>query len=116
MTQAAFTVLSPFRTAFNFIADAWNNTVGSLSFKVPGWVPGLGGKGFSMPHIPHFETGGIMPYTGLAVLHAGETVIPPGQAPRTGPAVVIQSAHFHSGVDVDLFMRQAAWAVQTQKV
>jgi hypothetical protein len=35
----------PFRTAFNFIADAWNNTIGRLSWSVPGWVPGIGGKG-----------------------------------------------------------------------
>jgi hypothetical protein len=107
---------SPFRTAFNFVADAWNNTVGSISFKVPGWVPGLGGKGFSMPHILHFQAGGIMPYTGLAYLHKDETVIPAGTPARAGPAVVINTAHFSSEVDVDLFMRRAAWTVQTQRV
>ena len=39
-------------TAFNAIARAWNNTVGSLSFEVPGWVPGLGGKGWDVPDLP----------------------------------------------------------------
>lgn len=51
----------PFRTAFNAIARMWNNTVGRLSFTVPGWVPGLGGKGFSMPNIPTLHRGGIVP-------------------------------------------------------
>lgn len=51
----------PFRLAFNFIADAWNNTVGRLSWSVPGWVPGLGGKTISAPKLPHFHTGGIVP-------------------------------------------------------
>jgi hypothetical protein len=37
---------------FNAIARAWNNTVGSLEFEVPGWVPGLGGKGWSVPNLP----------------------------------------------------------------
>jgi hypothetical protein len=57
-----------------------------------------------------------MPYTGLALLHAGETVTPAGTPARSGPAVVITNAHFASEVDVDLFMRRAAWAVQTQRI
>jgi hypothetical protein len=40
------------RTAFNFIAKLWNNTVGKLSFTIPSWVPGIGGKGFDVPDIP----------------------------------------------------------------
>lgn len=104
---------APFLAAWNFIADGWNSTVGALSFKIPSWIPGLGGHGFSMPHIPTFATGGIMPWTGLALLHKDETVIPAGQGARTGPAVVVQNAHFHDPIDVDLFMRRAAWAVTT---
>jgi phage-related protein len=50
-------VTAPFRLAFNAIADLWNGTVGRLSFKVPGWVPGIGGDGFSMPHIPKLARG-----------------------------------------------------------
>jgi hypothetical protein len=37
---------------FNAIARAWNSTVGKLEFEVPSWVPGLGGKGFSVPNLP----------------------------------------------------------------
>jgi hypothetical protein len=40
------TLVNVFKTVFNGIATVWNNTVGKLSFKVPSWVPGLGGKGF----------------------------------------------------------------------
>lgn len=54
-------ILWPYKTAFNMIARLWNNTVGQLSFSVPDWVPGLGGKGFSMPHLPTFHMGGTVP-------------------------------------------------------
>lgn len=73
----------PYKTAFNAIATIWNNTVGKLSFEVPSWVPGgLGGKGFSMPHLPTFYMGGVVPGNpGTAVpimAHAGETVVRAG--------------------------------------
>jgi hypothetical protein len=72
----------PFRTAFNLIADIWNNTIGSLSWSVPGWVPVIGGNTISVPHIPKFHTGGVVPGAPgsemLAVLQAGETVTPAG--------------------------------------
>jgi hypothetical protein len=113
--QVVAVIVNPFRWAFDAIANLWNSTVGALSFKVPGWIPGVGGKGFSMPKIPTFQTGGIMPYTGLALLHKDETVIPAG-AGRTGPALVIQHATFTNDVDVDLLMRRAAWAVQVSRI
>ena len=74
----------PFRTAFNFIADAWNNTVGKLSFQAPDWVPFVGGKGFSMPTLPKFANGGIFNTpmaggSGLAVLHDNEMILNPQQ-------------------------------------
>lgn len=68
----------PFRTAFNAIADLWNNTIGSLSWSVPGWVPGIGGNSISVPNIPRFHTGGTVPgpvgQETLAILQGGETV------------------------------------------
>lgn len=70
----------PYRKAFNLIADAWNNTIGRLHFTIPGWVPGIGGNSISVPNLPHFHTGGQVPGAPgsemLAVLQAGETVIP----------------------------------------
>jgi len=107
-------ISGPFRAAFDAIANFWNSTVGTLNFSIPSWLPGIGGKSFGMPKIPTFQTGGVMPYTGLALLHAGETVIP-AQA-RTGPAVVIQHAHFATELDVEQFMRRAAWVAQTARI
>jgi hypothetical protein len=71
-------ITAPFRWAFNYIADAWNNTIGGLHFTVPGWVPGIGGNSFGVPYIPHFHEGGIVPgvpgSNQLALLQAGEEV------------------------------------------
>ena len=52
-------VTSPFKAAFNGIANLWNNSIGKLSFTAPDWVPGIGGKGFSMPKLPLLAKGGI---------------------------------------------------------
>jgi hypothetical protein len=84
-------IFAPYKWAFNMIADAWNNTAGKLSFSVPGWVPGIGGDGFSMPKIPKFHSGGIIPGAPgsemLAVLQAGERVTPAGAG--SGGAVTV---------------------------
>lgn len=67
-----------FKTVFNGIATLWNNTFGKLSFKIPGWVPGIGGKGFEVPDIPMLAQGGIVMSPTLAMVgEAGpEAVIP----------------------------------------
>lgn len=72
-------LLNVWKTIFNAIGAIWNNTLGKVSFEVPNWVPGLGGKGFSFPKIPALAEGGIV--TGGATLamigEAGpEAVIP----------------------------------------
>jgi phage-related minor tail protein len=78
----ASAIQNAFRGAFNFVARAWNNTVGRLSWTVPGWIPGLGGHTFAAPKLPTFHTGGIvsgaMGSETLAVLRAGERVTPSG--------------------------------------
>lgn len=88
-------IASPFRAGVNAIADAWNNTVGRLSWTVPGWVPGIGGNSISVPHLPHFHTGGVVGGAPgsetLAVLQAGEKVIPANRAGNDGPAIVVAS-------------------------
>ena len=79
VTIPAFqTMLSVVKTIFNGIATLWNNTFGKLSFKVPGWVPGIGGKGFEVPNIPLLAAGGIVTSPTLAMIgEAGpEAVIP----------------------------------------
>jgi hypothetical protein len=81
-TGIADAIKGAFRAAFNFVASAWNNTVGRLSWTVPGWIPGLGGHTFAAPRLPQFHTGGIvsgaMGSETLAVLQAGERVTPAG--------------------------------------
>lgn len=68
----------PYRTAFNMIARAWNNTVGGLSFTFPSWIPGIGGNGFSVPNLPTFHSGGVVGGVRgtptVALLQAGEKV------------------------------------------
>jgi hypothetical protein len=70
--------LGIYKGIFNAIAKAWNNTIGKLSFKVPSWVPGLGGKGFDVPNIPELADGGIVTRPTLAMIgEAGpEAVVP----------------------------------------
>ena len=82
----ADTITGAFKGAFNGIADIWNKSVGSLSFTVPDWVPGIGGKGWDVPDMPKFFRGGVMPHAGFArvgeygeeqvFLPAGARVVP----------------------------------------
>jgi hypothetical protein len=89
------------RSAFNFVADIWNNTVGKLSFRVPSWVPVIGGKGFDVPDIPRFAGGGTVYGPTLALLGDNpsgvEYAIPKEVIDRLGgggPSVVIQGGMF----------------------
>lgn len=87
VTIPAFqTLLAVVKTVFNGIASAWNSTVGKLSFKVPSWVPGLGGKGFEMPEIPMLASGGIVSSPTLALIgeRGPEAVIPLSQMGTMG--------------------------------
>jgi hypothetical protein len=77
-------IAAPFKSAFNRIARLWNGSIGKLSFSVPGWVPGLGGKSFSLPKLPELDTGGFVRSDGLAVIHKGETVVPADTSPLPG--------------------------------
>jgi len=54
----ATAISEPFKWAFSRVAQFWNNTAGKLSFTAPSWVPGIGGRGFSMPNLPTYHTGG----------------------------------------------------------
>jgi hypothetical protein len=71
-------LLNVWKTVFNAIGSIWNNTLGKISFNLPDWVPGLGGKGFSFPKIPALADGGIVNGPTLALIgEAGpEAVIP----------------------------------------
>jgi len=79
MGFVANVITAPFKAAFRAVASLWNNTIGALSFKVPSWVPGIGGKGFDVPDIPMLAQGGIVTGPTLAMIGEGrgpEAVIP----------------------------------------
>ena len=71
-------VFNIYKSLFNGIAKLWNSTVGKLSFGIPSWVPGIGGKGFSVPNIPYLAEGGIVTGPTLAMIgeRGPEAVIP----------------------------------------
>lgn len=72
-----------FKATINGIADIWNNTIGSLSFHLPSWIPGIGGDGFSMPKIPHLANGGVATSPVLALLGETSKARPEIVAPAT---------------------------------
>lgn len=78
-------IRNAFSGAFSGIKSLWNNTVGRINFTIPSWVPLIGGRSFGMPR---FHTGGVVPGTQgqemMAILQAGERVIPRGQAAGGG--------------------------------
>lgn len=86
MGGVADVIFGPFKTAFNAIAKLWNNTVGKLSFTIPGWVPGFAGKGFDVPDIPMLADGGIVTGPTLAMIgeRGPEAVIPLNRASGMG--------------------------------
>ncbi len=88
-------LLSPWKAAFRAIAKLWNNTVGKLSFKVPSWVPKLGGKGWDVPNI---STAALDKY------HSGGKI--PG---RTGDEVPILGLAGERVLSIDQNRRYERW-------
>lgn len=77
----------PFKEAFRAIKNLWNSTVGGFGFSVPGWIPGVGGRSFS---IPRMAKGGIVTGPTIAMIgEAGrEAVIPLDKAGGFGNVVI----------------------------
>lgn len=68
-----------FKAPLNFIIDGINKFLSGIGkIKIPDWVPGVGGKGFSIPKIPRLAKGGIVSASTIANIgEAGtEAVIP----------------------------------------
>jgi hypothetical protein len=86
-------LVAVYKGLFNGIASLWNNTVGKLSFKIPGWVPIVGGKGFDVPNIPMLADGGIVNSPTLALIgeRGPEAVVPltGNNAPNMGNNITI---------------------------
>lgn len=79
-------VMGVYKGIFNAIAKLWNETIGKLKFKIPDWVPGIGGKGFDVPDIPMLAQGGIVSSPTLALIgeREPEAVIPLSQMASMG--------------------------------
>ena len=64
-----------------------------ISIKVPSWVPGIGGKGFSLniPEIPSLAAGGIVTSPTLAMIgeRGPEAVVPLGRGGAGGITINI---------------------------
>lgn len=112
-------ITAPFKAAFNLVSDFWNDTIGQISFTVPDWVPFVGGKGFSMPKMPHLHTGGLVP--GLPgqevpiIAMAGERVLSADRAGRGGGGhtiTIVQNTH----TDPVRTGREVAWALKTAAI
>jgi hypothetical protein len=90
--KVADILIAPYKFAFNTIAKLWNATIGSLSWTVPGWIPGIGGNTISVPKLPTFHSGGTVPgFPGQAVpimAMAGEQVSANGSGGRGGTVYV----------------------------
>ena len=94
------------KSYINFIIDKWEwvinkiinglnwliKQINKISFNVPDWVPGIGGKtmGFNIKQVsevslPRLETGtNEIPYEGIYHLHPGEAVVPKKYNPALG--------------------------------
>jgi hypothetical protein len=79
-------VMGVYKGIFNAIGKLWNNTIGKLKFKIPDWVPGIGGNGFEVPDIPMLANGGIVSSPTLALIgeRGPEAVIPLSQMGNMG--------------------------------
>jgi len=76
---------TPYRLAFNAIKSLWNSTVGGFGFSVPDWIPGVGGKSFTIPNMARGGIRGGLTWVGeagreLVRLPHGSQVIPHGQS------------------------------------
>lgn len=112
--DVASAILSPFKSAWNALARWWNSGPGGFSISVPSFVPGIGGKGWDMPDMPTFHSGG--PVGNLngpakevpAILQTGEYVLSRKMVKdmktgsKAGPTVNIENAYFNDGQDAEM--------------
>ena len=76
-------ISAPFKAAFNAIRRLWNNTIGGFGFTVPDWLPGVGGKKFT---IPKLATGGTLTTGGTVMVgEAGPELLTLPRGARVTP-------------------------------
>ena len=89
-------ILQGFKAIANGVISIWNSVIGlvnSFEFKVPDFIPKIGGKGWSpnIPEIPALAQGGIVKSPTLAMIgEAGpEAVVPLGRGGGMGANITI---------------------------
>lgn len=79
----ADSISAPFKAAFNAIRRLWNSTIGGFGFTVPDWLPGVGGKKFT---IPKLATGGTLTTGGTVMVgEAGPELLTLPRGARVTP-------------------------------
>jgi hypothetical protein len=96
-------ILNAFKSAFNGVARAWNNSVGKISVTIPDWVPSIGGNSYSVPKIPYGQRGAYL--TGLGSILVGENGPEILNLPRGASVVPLRSAD--GGIE-DIISKMAA--------
>jgi hypothetical protein len=118
-------IAAPFRVAWNIISGIVDQITGALDHiknaigDVGGALSHIPGAGLVTGALSHLASGGIVTRPTLALVgeRESEAVIPLsrlGSMLAGGPSVVIENANFSQELDVDLFMRRAAWVAQTR--
>jgi len=72
-------IKSAFKSAINWVIEKWN----SISFSIPKVGP-FGGGTIGTPDIPKLAVGGDVLRSGLALIHAGERVVPAARVKPLG--------------------------------
>jgi len=78
------TIYNSLTNVWNFVKGIWDNIVNAFN-DIMNKIPFIGGA--STSSVPTYATGGYVPETGLALLHAGEYVVPAAQVSGGVPAV-----------------------------
>jgi phage-related protein len=89
-------IISALAQLIRAIQWVWNLIPGHKNVT---WYQDIMALGAGKGLIPTFQQGGVMPYTGLAMVHAGETITPAGQSINNAPVFNI-TANVSSDYDV----------------
>lgn len=72
-------IVNVVKAPINWIIGGINGFIDGInSIKIPDWVPGIGGAGFNIPHIPELAKGGVLKkgQTGYLEGDGAEAVVP----------------------------------------
>ena len=71
-------IVDGFKSIFNGVTGIYNGFAKKMKFKIPKWVPIVGGKNFKLPQIPQLAKGGIVNSPTLAMIgeDGPEAVVP----------------------------------------